>query len=89
MNSYTVEDFWKLFYRLSPEIQQQAYRAYELFRHDPFHPGLNFEQVNKRLNIWSARINENYRVLGYREGGEIRWFWIGTHRDYEKMIHRS
>lgn len=88
MNSHTVEDFWRLFYKLPLDVQEQAYKAYQLFSANPFHPGLNFEQVNKRLDIWSARINEGYRVLGYREGGEIRWFWIGTHREYEKLIRR-
>lgn len=88
MNSHTVEDFWKLFYKLPADIQKQAYKAYKLFTRDPFHPGLNFEQVNKRLDIWSVRINEGYRVLGYRDGGEIHWFWIGTHREYEKLISR-
>jgi hypothetical protein len=59
MNSHTLEDFWKLFYELPLDVQKQAHKAYELFTSDPFHPSLNFEQVNKRLDVWSARINDN------------------------------
>jgi hypothetical protein len=43
------------------------------------------EHVRKRR----ARINDNYRVLGIRDGAEITWFWIGIHREYEKTIRRS
>lgn len=88
MNSHTMADFWKLFYALPQEIQKHAYRAYRKFQRDPFYPGLNFEEVNKRKGIWSARISEDYRVLGYRKAGEIRWFWIGNHSEYEKLIRR-
>lgn len=86
MNSHTVASFWKLFDALPEPIQKQAYRAYRRFQLDPFHPGPNFEEVNKRTGLWSARINDEYRVLGYREGGEMRWFWIGKHADYERLI---
>ena len=88
MNSQTTGRFWDLFRALPPDIQKQAYQAYRQFTHDPFHPGLNFEEVDKQRNLWSARVTRGYRVLGYREGGEIRWFWIGTHREYEKLIDR-
>ncbi|MGH2516683.1 MAG: hypothetical protein ACRDHP_13600 [Ktedonobacterales bacterium] len=36
--------------------------------------------------LWSARVTRQYRVLGVRSGDSIRWFWIGTHREYEKII---
>ena len=89
MKSRVKKAFWKLFDALSPEIQRQAYEAYEQFQHDPFSPGLNFEEVNKRVGLWSARVNDNVRVLGYREGDEIIWFWIGTHAEYERRKRRG
>ncbi|WIG58046.1 MAG: hypothetical protein OJF49_000791 [Ktedonobacterales bacterium] len=86
MNSYTTDRFWDLFRALSVDIRKQAQQAYQQFARDPFHPGLNFEEVDKQRQLWSARVTRGYRVLGYREGNEITWFWIGPHREYEKLI---
>jgi hypothetical protein len=88
VNSKTTRRFWDLFRTLPPTIRKQAYKAYQQFTRDPFHPSLNFEEVDKQRNLWSARVTRGYRVLGYRADGEIRWFWIGTHSDYEKLISR-
>lgn len=71
---------------LPAEVRMQARAAYQQFLRDPYHPGLNFEEVDKRRNLWSVRVTRGYRVLGYREDGEITWFWIGSHREYEKLI---
>ncbi|MFI5273041.1 MAG: hypothetical protein ACHQ4H_08430 [Ktedonobacterales bacterium] len=66
-----------------------AYKAYAQFTRDPGHPGLNFELIDSQARIWSARINGSYRVLGIRDGSEMTWFWIGTHREYEKIFKRG
>src|SRR5690242_8065750 len=42
----------------------------------------------RKGGIWSARVSDNCRALGTRDGGDITWFWIGTHRAYEKLIER-
>jgi len=31
-------------------------------------------------------MSDDYRMLGYRKDGEIRWFWIGSHADYDKIV---
>ena len=86
MNSRTIEDFWE-FYRALPErLRKQAQTAYRTFASDPFHPSLNFKEVDKRRNLLSARVTRGYRVLGYREGDTITWIWIGTHAEYDKLI---
>jgi len=38
--------------------------------------------------VWSARVNKAHRVLGYREGKVLYWFWIGSHEDYERILTR-
>jgi Txe/YoeB family toxin of Txe-Axe toxin-antitoxin module len=89
VNSHAVADFWTLFGALPAGVRRQAYRAFRQFQRDPFHPSLHFKEVNKRKGIWSARVNDDYRVLGYREGGEIRWFWIGSHAEYNRLVGRQ
>jgi Txe/YoeB family toxin of Txe-Axe toxin-antitoxin module len=86
MKSQASDDFWKLFAQLPNEVKRQAHQAFKQFQNDPFYPGLNFEEVDKQNHIWSARVTRQFRVLGARTGDEIRWFWIGTHREYEKII---
>jgi len=36
--------------------------------------------------VWSARVNQAYRALAYREGKTFYWFWIGSHREYERLL---
>jgi hypothetical protein len=73
---------------LPEHVRQMADRAFTQFQVDPFHPSLCFKEVNKRRGIWSARINDDYRVLGFREIGEMTWFWIGSHTAYDAMLSR-
>ncbi|HEX6121889.1 MAG TPA: hypothetical protein VFY89_01955 [Ktedonobacterales bacterium] len=87
MKSETTDQFWALYRSLPAHIRKQAQQAYQHFVADPFHPGLNFEEVDKQRHLWSARISRSYRVLGYREHDTITWFWIGSHRAYEKLIN--
>lgn len=84
MNPHTTESFRDALRALSSEARKRARNAYERFKDDPFSPGLHFEEVNARKHIWSARVTHNIRALGIRDREEITWYWIGTHREYEK-----
>lgn len=86
MKSLTTPRFWDLFRRLLPEIRKQAYQAYDQWLRDPFAPGLQFKEVDQKRHLWSARVTRGYRVLGIRKDDEMRWVWIGPHREYEKII---
>ena len=88
MRSLTISPFWSLFEALPLDVQRRARQAFAQFERDPFYPGLHFKHVNKKLGIWSARVDDQYRVLGYRRGDEIRWFWIGTHSEYDTLLTR-
>jgi hypothetical protein len=39
--------------------------------------------------MWSARINDYYRVLDIRDGEDITRFWVGVHRGYERLIRKG
>lgn len=71
---------------LPMEVRRQAREAYRLFKIDPHHPSLHFKKVHARQPIYSARVNLDYRSVGIIQDGEIVWFWIGPHRDYEKLL---
>ena len=68
-------------------MQKAARGAYKLFLKDPYHPSLHFEKKHGVRNIWSVYISAGYRALGVRPYvNEIRWFFIGTHADYMKLL---
>ncbi len=71
---------------LPKDIQEQARRAYRLFRDSPAHPGLRFKRVSDQEPVYSVRVTLNHRALGLLEGDRITWFWIGNHKDYDRLL---
>lgn len=86
MISQTQGDFWASYNALPVEVQQQAREKYRLWQTDAFNASLHFKPLF--TNVWSIRINQNYRALGRRNGNLIVWFWIGTHADYDELLKR-
>ena len=39
-------------------------------------------------DLWSVRVNLQYRALGRRRGDVIVSFWIGSHEEYDRLIGR-
>jgi hypothetical protein len=86
MKSFTSRRFRDAYAALPKHVQLQARRAYQLFRHDPSSPGLNFKKVNEESHTYSVRVGLGYRALGQLDGSDIVWFWIGPHADYDRLI---
>lgn len=88
MKSGVTKDFRKRLEQLPRAIQEQAARAYALWRTDPHHPGLQFKRVSSGQPIYSVRIGIGYRALGLRTEAQIHWFWIGSHAEYDELLKR-
>jgi hypothetical protein len=86
MNSFTVRSYWKSYEELPAYIRQLADTKFELWKENPFHPSLHFKCVNSEDNIWSVRINTEYRALAVREGASVIWYWVGDHKKYEQLL---
>jgi hypothetical protein len=86
MKSRATGAFWNRYHTLPAEIQKIADKQYRLWISDSFHPSLNFKKVGR---YWSARVTEDYRSLGVRDGDTIIWFWIGTHREYDRLLKQQ
>jgi len=54
--------FWKLFERLPPAVQKLARDKYALWKRDPYHPSLHFEE--RRNGICVIRIGNHHRAIG-------------------------
>lgn len=88
MKSSVTKTFRKQLGDLPASIQEQATKAYALWKADPYHSSLQFKRVSQRQPIYSARVSLNYRVLGLLESDHIYWYWIGTHDEYDELLKR-
>ena len=88
MTSEVTQSFMQRYARLPNQVQRAARNAYHRFKENPWRNSLEFKPVlsRRRENIWSARVDNNYRVLGYRVGNHMTWTWIGPHNEYDRMI---
>ncbi len=83
MKSNVVASFWNNYNRLPKEVQALALKQYALWLSNPNHPSLRFKKVG---NYWSARITDDYRAVGIRDGDTVIWFFVGTHADYNRIL---
>ncbi len=86
MTSRARPAFWRAYARLSDTNRQAARRAYALFAENPEHPSLRFKKLAGYEQVWSVRINEQYRALGERRGDTFTWVWIGTHNEFDNLF---
>jgi hypothetical protein len=74
--------------QLPTAVQDQAARAYAIWRSDPQYPSLQFKRVSQSQPVYSVRIGIGYRALAFRDGDQVTWFWIGSHAEYDAMLKR-
>jgi mRNA-degrading endonuclease RelE of RelBE toxin-antitoxin system len=86
VKSRTTAKFRQLFADLPKTVQEQARKAYRQFQQDPSHRSLRFKKVHPKLPIYSARINQDYRVVGQLDGDTVIWFWAGSHAEYDRLL---
>lgn len=78
--------FWRAYERLAPSVKERARAAWRVFEQSPEHPSLRFKKLQSRHDLWSVRINEQYRAVGVRTGDTIEWLWIGTHNEFDNLF---
>lgn len=83
MNHFASSGFWALYNALPPEARKVAEKNHQLLVADFRHPSLHFKRIG---NFWSVRAGIQHRALGVEVPDGILWIWIGTHREYEKII---
>ena len=83
MKHFATVDFWDAYRGLSSSVREVADQNYQLLKSNPFHPSLHFKKVGK---LWSVRAGRKYRALATEVNGDLIWFWIESHADYDKLI---
>ena len=83
MNHWASSRFWELYEALPAEVRETADKNFQLLKADTRHPSLHFKRIGR---AWSVRVGERYRALGHDVPGGIKWFWIGPHAEYDKIV---
>jgi hypothetical protein len=68
MKSSTTPSFWRAYRTLTPEIQAEARKAYQLWSANPRHPSLRFA---RKGDFWSVRITRDWRALAREHEGQV------------------
>ena len=84
MIHHASPDFWSRYRSLPAEIRKLADESFQRLKHDPRHPGLHFKKADR---FWSARVGSRHRALAVEVPDGLVWFWIGTHADYDRLLH--
>ena len=87
MTSKATRRFWKLYHELPEHIQRLAVKNYQFWRENSRHPSLDFKKLAGQGERFSIRVGDHYRALGHKIGDGYEWVWIGTHEDYNKLLH--
>ena len=83
MNHHTTPRFWACYRDLPAEVQSLADKAFELAKENPKHPCIHLKKVGR---FWSARVGLHHRAVAVEASDALVWFWIGPHREYEKIV---
>ena len=83
MRHFANPAFWEAYARLPDTIRALADKNFALLKENPQHPSLHFKKTGR---YWSARVGIRYRALAAETDGDLVWFWIGSHADYDALI---
>ena len=86
MKHVAAEQFWKCYDKLPITIQKLADNNFAVIKQYPNHPLLRLMKIEK---IISMRIGSRVRALACEEGETVIWFWVGTYRQYKKLVENS
>ncbi|MES2706600.1 MAG: hypothetical protein V4726_08355 [Verrucomicrobiota bacterium] len=86
MISLANEDFWSCYAQLSEAMQNATREAHARFMENPGHPSLRFKKLAGSRNLWSARVSDDFRVVGIRSGETITWFFVGSHKTFDQRF---
>lgn len=86
MTSRATPEFWQQYHGLPRQIQSAASKAYQIFLENPAHPSLRLARLRSDPRAWSVRVTRDIRAVALRHGDDWLWFWIGTHKDFDRKF---
>jgi hypothetical protein len=84
MRHFRNAKFRDLYGQLPADIRATADKSDALLKENPKHPSLHFKCI--RDDLWSVRVGRNYRALAVAFDDGFVWFWIGPHKEYDRLV---
>ena len=85
MKHFASRGFWDAYQKLPEQVRELADKNYALLKQNPQHPSLQLKKIGR---FWSVRVGLRYRALAVANDGDLVWFWIGSHADYDALVGR-
>lgn len=86
---FYTEEFERCYGKFPAATQKKAERREKLFRANPFHPSLHTEKLHPRnREVWSFRIDENYRLFRFKNGNTVYFLTAGPHHWIYRYMNR-
>lgn len=78
---FVTAEFENHYQNLSSVLKRKAEKQERIFCENPFHPSLHTEKLEpKEREVWSFRIDRNYRVIfRFLDGGKVLFLTVGPH----------
>ena len=71
--------FQKAYRELPDFIKKKLKKAIDLMEANPRHPSLHLEKIDFERDIWSGRVDQNYRFTFQWIAGGVRLRQVGSH----------
>jgi len=84
--SRVTRSFRRSLENLPKDVRRQASATFRLWLADPWKRSLEFKRVHPQRLVYSVRVGLNWRALAVVEGDVARWFWIGPHSEYDRIV---
>ena len=85
MKCLAGKKFWESFEKLPEVIKELAQQNFILLKKNPNHPSLRFKKID---SYWTVRVGIAYRAIGVQVDKGVFWFWIGHHKEYDRILLR-
>jgi hypothetical protein len=83
MKHFATAEFGYHYRRLPDEVRGLADKNFALLRDNSAHPSLRLRKI---AGGWSVRVGLRFRALAIERDGNLHWFWIGPHHEYDQLI---
>jgi len=80
---FASPQFWKHYYLLPKNIQENADTCFATLKLNSKHPSLHFKNTGR---FWSVRVGIHCRALAVQKDQNFIWFWIGSNSEYDRLI---
>jgi hypothetical protein len=79
LKHFASPEFWQNYRNLPPDVRNLADQKFALLKADRRHGSIRLKKIGRLY----------YRVLAKERPEGFVWFWIGPHREYDRIIRGS